>query len=132
MDDLDEVLNESIMDSIMGKRRAAEAHTKKKRKRRADDDDDDDDEDLGYHLHWSPLCKHLQIAFAPSMTVAATQFSQPPHICSSLQVFWSFADSNWLLASLKTVSCLGDNTCSPQISVKQDKQSWLLLSFQGC
>lgn len=44
VDDLDEVLNESIMDSIMGKRRAAEAHTKKKRKRRADDDDDDDDE----------------------------------------------------------------------------------------
>lgn len=47
VDDLDEVLNESIMDSIVGKRRAAEAHTKRKRKRRTDDDDDDDEE-MGY------------------------------------------------------------------------------------
>ena len=49
VDDLDEVLNESIMDSIVGKRKAAEARSKKKRKRRADDDDDDDDEE-GYGL----------------------------------------------------------------------------------
>ena len=44
VDDLDEVLNESILDSIMGKRRAAEAVQKKTRKRRRGDDDDDDDE----------------------------------------------------------------------------------------
>ena len=44
VDDLDEVLNESILDSIMGKRKAVEALDKKTRKRRrgADEDDDDD------------------------------------------------------------------------------------------
>lgn len=48
VDDLDEVLNESIMDSIVGKRKAAEARTKKKRKRK--DDDDDDDDENGYSI----------------------------------------------------------------------------------
>lgn len=53
VDDLDEVLNESILDSIMGKKRAAEAVNKKKRKRKNNDDDDDsdgagDDEDNFY------------------------------------------------------------------------------------
>ncbi len=48
VDDLDEVLNESILDSIAGKRKAKEATDKKTRKRRrGNDDDDDDDEDLG-------------------------------------------------------------------------------------
>ena len=49
MDDLDEVLNESILDSIVGKRKAKEASEKRTRKRRrgGDDDDDDDDEDAG-------------------------------------------------------------------------------------
>ena len=44
VDDLDEVLNESILDSIMGRRRAAEAVNKKKRKRRRGDDDDESDD----------------------------------------------------------------------------------------
>ena len=44
VDDLDEVLNESILDSIMGKRRAAEAVSKKKRKRMHGDDDDESDD----------------------------------------------------------------------------------------
>ena len=48
VDDLDEVLNESILDSIIGKRKAAEAVKKKTRKRRRGDDDDvDEEEDLG-------------------------------------------------------------------------------------
>lgn len=48
VDDLDEVLNESILDSIVGKRKAKEAVDKKTRKRRrGDDDDDDDDDDIG-------------------------------------------------------------------------------------
>jgi hypothetical protein len=46
VDDLDEVLNESILDSIVGKRKAKEAIDKKTRKRRRGDDDDDD-EDIG-------------------------------------------------------------------------------------
>ena len=48
VDDLDEVLNESILDSIVGKRKAKEASEKRTRKRRrGGDDDDDDDEDAG-------------------------------------------------------------------------------------
>lgn len=49
VDDLDEVLNESILDSIVGKRKAKEASETRTRKRRRgnDDDDDDDDEDAG-------------------------------------------------------------------------------------
>ncbi|KAL3145623.1 hypothetical protein ABBQ32_003168 [Trebouxia sp. C0010 RCD-2024] len=47
VDDLDEVLNESILDSIMGKKRAAEAVNKKKRKRKSNDDDDDDSDVAG-------------------------------------------------------------------------------------
>ena len=54
VDDLDEVLNESIMDSIVGKRKAAEARTNKKRKRK-DDDDDDDDENGYSHMSFSHL-----------------------------------------------------------------------------
>lgn len=46
VDDLDEVLNESILDSIVGKRNAKEAIDKKTRKRRRGDDEDDDD-DIG-------------------------------------------------------------------------------------
>ncbi|DBB07161.1 TPA: hypothetical protein ACH3X1_011731 [Trebouxia sp. C0004] len=46
VDDLDEVLNESILDSIVGKRKAKEAIDKKTRKRRRGDEDDDD-EDIG-------------------------------------------------------------------------------------
>ena len=48
VDDLDEVLNESILDSIMGKKRAAEALNKKKRKRKHGADDDDDSDDVGW------------------------------------------------------------------------------------
>ena len=47
VDDLDEVLNESILDSIMGKKRAADAVNKKKRKRKRGDDDDDESDDAG-------------------------------------------------------------------------------------
>ena len=47
VDDLDEVLNESILDSIMGKKRAAEAVNKKKRKRKHGDDIDDESDDAG-------------------------------------------------------------------------------------
>lgn len=43
VDDLDEVLNESILDSIMGRKRAAEAVNQKKRKRKRGDDDDESD-----------------------------------------------------------------------------------------
>ncbi|KAL0018195.1 hypothetical protein WJX79_010675 [Trebouxia sp. C0005] len=46
VDDLDEVLNESILDSIVGKRKTKEAIDKKARKRRRGDDEDDDD-DIG-------------------------------------------------------------------------------------
>lgn len=61
MDDLDEVLNESIMDSITGKRRAAEAQTKKKKRKRGDDDDDDDNDDIGYQVSSTHARMHRSI-----------------------------------------------------------------------